>query len=101
MRTRSFTYKCYAIIGILVDNPEAVFALTEQRICERLEKYGWLTRREIEILQKAGKYEYKVKYLNFVPTQEGLEKFNRYNSMLKAGVSLRDLKFAMRGEQAK
>lgn len=99
-RRVSFTPLCYGMIGLLVENPNAVFALTQQRIAERMEKNGWLERRIIELPQTAGAYTYVAKFLNFVPTEEGLAKWQELNNLVGAA-NLDDVKKATRGEKVK
>jgi len=98
-KCRTFTAKCYSFISILVENPEAVFALTEQRISERMVVNGWLTKREIKVKRSAGLYNYEATVVNFVPTVDGLEKYNALHKLLALGASLEDIKKAISGEE--
>jgi hypothetical protein len=96
-----FTEVCYGIIAVLVENPQAVFALTEQRIAERMVNYGWLTQETMEIPQTAGNYQYNVKVTGFRPTPEGLTKYEELKKLIVPDVSLDQLEKAYRGEYRK
>ena len=96
-----FTEVCYGIIGILLDDAYAVFALTEQRICERMVKNGWLTRREIDIPQRVGSYTYSAKFTNFVPTDAGMELYTDLNQYVVIKDNLAKMKKAVRAEEKK
>jgi len=99
-RGPSFTPLCYGIIGVLVERPDAVFSLTEQRVCERMEKHGWLTRRLIELPQQAGTFTYTSQFVNFVPTENGLKLWSELNKIV-GRISQEELRKAMSGERHK
>lgn len=100
-RRASFTVVCYSFIGVLVENPQAVFALTEQRIAERMTANGWLTKREIKVPRSAGAYNYEASVINFVPTTEGLEKYNELRKLIDLSADLANIEKAARGEARK
>lgn len=100
-RNPSFTDVCYSFIGILVENPNAVFALTEQRVAERMTANGWLTKREIKVPRVAGKYEYEATVVNFVPTTDGLERYNELRKLVDLSADLQKIHKAVRGEDRK
>lgn len=100
-RRASFTDVCYSFIGVLVENPEAVFALSEQRIAERMTANGWLTKREIKVPRTAGLYQYEATVVNFVPTSEALERYNKLRKLVDLSADLADIKKAMNGESRK
>ncbi len=99
-KRKSFTPLCYGVIAVLVENPESVFALTQQRVAERMVEYGWLTQRKITRRETAGGYTYDAEFLNFVPTEEGLRLFGDLNKLVKE-VNPDDVKKAIQGERYK
>lgn len=100
LRGVRFTHNCYAIIAILVENPETIFSLTIQRCAERMVKAGLLTQRTIKLPQNIKDFHYEADFINFVPTDKGLQLFSELNALVK-GRNLEDLKFVLRGEEIK
>lgn len=100
-RSPSFTDVCYAIIGILVENPHAEFALTERRIAERMAENGWLIRKDMRVPRSAGSYHYEASIVGFVPTEIGLEKYQELRKLVDLSIDLRNLEKALHGELRK
>ncbi len=100
-RKTSFTAVCYSFIGVLLENPQARFALTEQRIAERMVANGWLKECEIEVPKSIGVYNYTVNIKSFIPTEEGLTLYEELHSLIKPGVDLQQLEKAFDGETRK
>lgn len=107
-RRKAFTDVCYAIIGILVENPHAEFALTERRIAERMAKNGWLVCKEMKVSKTAGDYCYQASIVGFIPTEAGLEKYQELRKFVDSSMSLRehakllrDLEKTLKGEERK
>lgn len=100
-RGPSFTDVNYAFIAVLVENPDAVFKVTEQRIAERMVENGWLTMRNHEVLRSAGKFQYTAKVINFVPTAEGLRKYEELRKLFNPEVDINMVKKAIAGEGRK
>lgn len=100
-RKPSFTDVCYAVIGILVENPHAEFALTERRIAERMAENGWLTREEMKVPRSAGAYQYQATIVGFIPTEAGLEKYQELRKLVDLSLDLRNIEKALQGEKRK
>lgn len=79
MTRKIFTPLCYSIAKILRDaDGQAVnLTATEQKVVDRMVRYGWLKAKIKPVPMKAGLYEYMARCQVYSLTKEGQLFYNR------------------------